>query len=102
MQAAIRVNDPSCVIYKMKLKKNIAISDEGLVFNPSSGESFSVNPIGMKIIRMLKEGKPRAEISKSLCAEFDVDSKTMEKDLGDFTQMLSRYQILDLNEEKKA
>jgi len=41
----------------MNIKKNIALSDSGFIFNPSTGESFSMNPIGLEIITMLKEGK---------------------------------------------
>ncbi len=86
----------------MKIRKNIAISDEGLVFNPVTGESFSVNPIGIRIISLMKEGKSRTEIKKALHEEYDIDEKTLEKDLDDFTGMLNQYQILEGNDEKKA
>ncbi len=46
----------------MKLKKNLALSDSGFVFDPSTGDSFSTNPIGLEIIRMLKEGKTTNDI----------------------------------------
>ena len=38
----------------MKLKKNIATSEAGLIFNPGTGDSFSVNSIGSEILAMLK------------------------------------------------
>ena len=47
----------------MKLKKNIAISESGFVFDPHSGESFSVNPIGAEIIELIKREKEFNEIS---------------------------------------
>jgi hypothetical protein len=50
----------------MKISKNIAISDAGLVFNPVTGESFSVNPIGVEIINLMREGKSVKAISESL------------------------------------
>ncbi len=31
----------------MNVKKDIAISDSGFVFDPTTGESYSVNPIGV-------------------------------------------------------
>ena len=40
----------------MNIKKSIALSDSGFVFDPSSGDSFSTNPIGLEIINQLKEG----------------------------------------------
>ena len=41
----------------MKMRKNIAVSDSGFIFNPGTGDSFSTNPIGMEIISMIKEEK---------------------------------------------
>ena len=41
----------------MKLKKNIAISETGFIFNPSSGDSYSTNPIGLEIINLMKNNK---------------------------------------------
>ena len=35
----------------MKLKKNIATSESGFVFNPSTGDSFSLNTIGAEILK---------------------------------------------------
>jgi len=46
----------------MKLKKNIAISESGFVFDPNSGESYSLNPIGAEIIELLKLEKKSDEI----------------------------------------
>ena len=46
----------------MKLKKNIATSEAGLIFNPGTGDSFSVNNIGAEILSLLKENKSHEEI----------------------------------------
>ena len=43
----------------MQINKNIAISDSGFVFNPSTGDSFSTNQVGLEIIRLLKENKSK-------------------------------------------
>jgi len=43
----------------IKLKNNIAVSNSGFVFNPTTGDSFSVNPIGEFMIQLLKEGKEK-------------------------------------------
>jgi hypothetical protein len=49
----------------MNINKNIAISDSGFIFNPSSGDSFSTNQVGLEIIRLLKEGKKKEDIISS-------------------------------------
>ena len=82
----------------MQINKNIAISDSGFVFNPSTGDSFSTNQVGLEIIRLLKENKSKEELIKELVGIFSIDESTIEKDLGDFFMMLNSYQILVNND----
>jgi hypothetical protein len=82
----------------MQINKNIAISDSGFVFNPSTGDSFSTNQVGLEIIRLLKENKSKEELIKELVGIFSIDESTLEKDLGDFFMMLNSYQILTSND----
>jgi len=77
----------------MQVNKNIAISDSGFIFNPSSGDSFSANPIGLEIIRLLKEEKTKEAIMTEITEKYAVDKSTFEKDINDFLLMLSSYQL---------
>jgi len=79
----------------MRLKKNIATSDEGFIFNPGTGDSFSTNEIGTEIISMLKEDKPQQIIIETICAKYDVDQNQFEKDLDDYLSQLTDYTILE-------
>lgn len=79
----------------MKLKKNIATSAEGFVFNPSTGDSFSTNPIGSEILSLLKENKSSSEIIQIICTKYQVEAIRFEKDLDDFLAQLSDYRILE-------
>ncbi len=79
----------------MKLRKNIATSEEGFVFNPGTGDSFSTNPIGTEIISMLKEDKSLASIIETICSKYDVDKNQFEKDLDDFVSQLKESSILE-------
>lgn len=79
----------------MKLKRNIALSDSGFVFNPSSGDSFSTNPIGMEIIKMLKENKTKEEIKKQILSAYMTDDVTFEKDFYDFANMLTKLNLVE-------
>jgi transcription elongation factor GreA-like protein len=82
----------------MKLKKNVAISDTGFLFNPSSGDSYSVNPIGMEIISMLQSKKSKDAIRQKIMSEYVCDENTFEKDFYDFTLMLRNYKLLEGDE----
>ena len=46
----------------MRIKKNIAVSESGFLFNPSTGDSFSVNPVGQDVIKLMKEDKSDEDI----------------------------------------
>ena len=45
----------------MNIRKDIAISDTGFVFDPVTGESFSLNPIGVEILSLYSWLKRFAE-----------------------------------------
>jgi len=79
----------------MKLRKNIATSEEGFVFNPGTGDSFSTNPIGTEIISMLKEEKSLSFIIEAICDKYDVVKNQFEKDLDDFVSQLKESAILE-------
>lgn len=85
----------------MKLKKNIALSDTGFVFDPSTGNSFTSNPIGMDIIKLLKEEKNRSEIKEVILANYETDDVTFEKDYYDFVNMLQTLKITEGNGKEK-
>jgi hypothetical protein len=80
----------------MKLKKNIATSEAGLIFNPGTGDSFSVNNIGSEILVFLKENKSQDEIIGYLSSKYDVDKILIEKDMDDFVLQLTDYNLLEL------
>ncbi|MCK9300643.1 MAG: PqqD family protein, partial [Bacteroidales bacterium] len=79
----------------MRIKSNIATSEEGFVFNPGTGDSFSTNPSGSEIIMMLKKGKSIEEIFETISGKYDVDDLLLERDLEDFTSLLKDYGILE-------
>jgi Coenzyme PQQ synthesis protein D (PqqD) len=81
----------------MNVKKNLALSDTGFVFNPTTGDSYSVNPIGLEILRMLKDNTSEAEIKKYLLLSYQVDAETIEKDYYDFVRGLEQHKLTENN-----
>lgn len=78
----------------MKIKQNLAMSDTGFLFNPGNGDSFSVNPIGLEIIQLVKNGQDAAAIKTSLLEAYAVDGDTLEKDIYNFLNTLRRHKLL--------
>ncbi len=79
----------------MRIRKNIATSDEGFLFNPTTGDSFSTNPVGAEILQLLKQDRSFVEIVDEICSSYDVDRDLFERDLDDFTILLKEYSILE-------
>lgn len=82
----------------MKIHPNIAVNENGLLFNPGTGESFKSNPAGARIIELLKEGKNEEELKEALIQEYDVEEHLLEKDIIDFMQVLKKYTLLRADE----
>jgi hypothetical protein len=85
----------------MKLKKNIAISDSGFIFDPASGNSFTTNPIGLEIIDLLKKGGREKEIIEKITQGYEVDPSAFEKDLYDFVNVLVKLKLIEEHEARK-
>lgn len=82
----------------MRLRKNVAVSESGFVFDPHTGESFSVNETGKDILELLKQGKTDDEIMARFQAEYDVDKYVFEKNYFDFLNTLAAMNLLILEQ----
>jgi hypothetical protein len=79
----------------MIIKGNIALSENGFVFNPSSGDSFTLNNTGKEVLMLIKEGKNIDQISGIMIDKYDVDKVTLERYLSDFVNDLSINNLLE-------
>ncbi|MEJ5317306.1 MAG: HPr-rel-A system PqqD family peptide chaperone [Tenuifilum sp.] len=78
----------------MKLNQSIAISENGFIFNPITGDTFTLNDSGFQILTMLKSGKSQDEIKDKLLSEYEVDELVLERYLQDFISDLKRNNLL--------
>jgi hypothetical protein len=79
----------------MKLKKNIATSESGFVFNPGNGDSFSVNDIGAEILSLMKEDRSMADIISVISDKYDTGKVQVERDLEDFISLLASFNLIE-------
>ncbi len=63
--------------------KNLALSDNGFVFDPTTGNTFIFNETALTIVRCLIQEKSKEEIIRSILAEYEVDSEELERDYSD-------------------
>ena len=66
----------------------LALSDSCFVFDPVTGNSFSVNGSGLAILRRLQQGTDLPGIVASLSEEFEVDILAAERDVIEFANLL--------------
>ncbi|MBK7030979.1 MAG: PqqD family protein [Bacteroidales bacterium] len=85
---------------KNALLKEIALSEAGLIFNPVTGESFTVNPIGISILNLLKQGKDLDTICQLLLEEYNVEAAIVERDVMDFISLLKQFQLTGQDEKE--
>jgi hypothetical protein len=83
----------------MRIKKNIAISDTGFVFNPTTGDSYSINQVGQEILGYLGKKKTKDDIISLMTSEYDIDAPSLEKYFFDFISMLRQFELLEEENE---
>jgi hypothetical protein len=79
---------------EIEIKRDIAISESGLVFNPVTGSSFATNPIGCEIIKMLKAKATYPEIQKHILTVYHVSGDEFQRDFEDFVNVLRTYDLV--------
>lgn len=79
----------------MKIKPTIAINDNGFLFDPNTGESYTTNVVAREIIFMMKQNLPVDQIKANILERYDVDEVVFEKNLIDFIAMLQHYNLYE-------
>ena len=69
----------------------LALSDEGFVFDPQTGDSFQVSTTGMVVMHSLKEGRSDEEIAQQLITHFEVSLEEARRDCTDFRGQLKNF-----------
>lgn len=79
----------------MQIKSKLAISSSGFIFDPTTGDSYSLNPIGAEIANMIKDERQDEEIRFTILEKYDIDEATFEKDFYDFKNALIQFNLLE-------
>ena len=79
----------------MLIKGNIAISENGFVFNPSTGDSFTLNNTGREVLLLIRNGKSISQITEIMIEKYDVDKVILERYLTDFVNELGVNNLME-------
>ena len=80
---------------RYKVSSNLAISENGFLFFPSTGDSFTLNEIGSSIVGLLKSNKSKSEIIEAIVEEYDIDENSAERDVTDFITQLINFNLAE-------
>ena len=79
----------------MKVKRNIAVSESGFLFDPTGGESYSLNEVGLEIFNLIRDRKTPEEITSYMTERYDVELGDFEKYYFDFVGMLRQFKLFE-------
>ncbi len=79
----------------MKLKSNIATSDNGFIFNPATGDSFTSNSTAVTVLTLMKAGKTAEAIINELVSLYEVERSQVERDWDDWMVQLQDANLLE-------
>jgi hypothetical protein len=74
--------------------QQLALSDDGFIFDPTSGQSFTVSDTGLFILKGLKQGTATDQIARQLTEIYDVDYDEARQDTLDFIMYLKNHRLL--------
>ena len=73
---------------RAEVLNRLALSESGFVFDPVTGNSFSMNVTGLAILRRLQRGESLERVVATLQEEFAVNAQTAERDVIEFAAQL--------------
>ncbi len=73
---------------------NLAVSETGFVFDPSTGATFTVNATGLVVLRALRDGASLTRIVEQLSEGFAEASRSARDEVLDFVQLLRGHGLL--------
>jgi hypothetical protein len=78
----------------LTITPDLAISETGFLFLSSTGETFTVNELGKRILKSLQEGMSQETIVGAISKEFDVDPAEAQRDFLDFVGLLKHLHLV--------
>lgn len=76
------------------VSSNLAISENGFLFHPGTGESFTLNETAKRMLDELKKGTSPEDIVSIIVNEYDVDRGNAEMDFTDFLNQLKNFNLV--------
>lgn len=71
--------------------RQLALSDSGFLFDPRSGQSYSLNPSAVEALEMFRLGLSVRQAAEELAKNYATNAEQAESCLESFIQQMGRY-----------
>jgi len=80
----------------MEFKIDIPKYENGFIFNPATGDSFSGNSIASEIILAMKTGTEAEQIKQDILLKYEVTLDQLDRDWEDWMVQLKEANLLEI------
>ncbi len=74
--------------------QTLQITPDGFAFDPATGETYTLNRCGRRILQQLQQGQTRAQITTDLADQFGIAQSIAQRDVADFWQQLESFGLI--------
>jgi len=75
----------------MSALSQLALNDEGFIFDPTTGDSYQANGTALAVITALRDGATETEAAQTLADTYAVSAEEAGRDVGDFAAFLAQF-----------
>jgi PqqD family protein of HPr-rel-A system len=74
--------------------RSLAINPDGFAFDPTTGESYTLNPTGLALLEALRDGTATEELAALMAERFDAELDEVVRDIDDFLDNLRSFRLI--------
>ncbi len=75
--------------------QNLAMNDNGFIFDPNSGYSYTSNETGIYIMKLLSQGIDKETVREKVLAEYEVSEDNFNSDFEHYMLMLEALGLVE-------
>ena len=80
--------------YDVTKLKGLAISETGVLFDPTTGNTYTMNRVASLLLKGLQQGEELDSVAAHLIAQFDVDPDHLHRDIDEFIAQMKYLHLI--------
>jgi hypothetical protein len=77
-------------------------ADGTVILDPTRGKMFGLNPVGSRILELIREGLAEPQIARKISETFSIDLATVQTDVQGFVRQLAAHRIIETDQSELA